>query len=180
MHPLQTFTGRSVPSLEGRIFAVEGDTLAVRIARQMVRSLGGLPVRIPAEKKILYHAAATMAAGRVLAVEEAAMQLLISLGMKRSEAVRALLPLTRQVLDNFERFGPHVAWTGPLSRRDYKTVAAHLRALRDLPGEFASAYQTLNRLAARTLAQDANGMLAELEKISMEEKPKANAKGSYA
>lgn len=180
MHPLQTFTGRSVPSLEGRIFAVEGDTLAVRIARQMVRSLGGLPLRIPAEKKILYHAAATMAAGRVLAVEEAATQLLVSLGMARSEAVRSLLPLTRQVLDNFERFGPHAAWTGPLSRRDYKTVSAHVRALRDLPGEFASAYQTLNRLAARTLAQDANGMLAELEEIEAEAKSKVNAKGNSA
>lgn len=178
MHPLQTFSGRSVPSLEGRIFAVEGDPLAVRIARQMVRSLGGLPLRIPAEKKILYHAAATMAAGRVLAVEEAATQLLVSLGMARREAVRSLLPLTRQVLDNFERFGPHVAWTGPLSRRDYKTVAAHVRALRDLPGEFVSAYQTLNRLAARTLAQDANGMLAELEKIEAEVRSKVNAKGN--
>ena len=178
MHPLQTFTGVGVPPLEGRVFALEGDTVAVRVARQIARALGGSPRRIAGEKKILYHAAATMAAGRVLAVEEAATQLLVSLGMARSEAVRSLLPLTRQVLDNFERFGPHAAWTGPLSRRDYKTVAAHVRALQDLPGEFASAYQTLNRLAARTLAQDASGMLAELEKIEVEVKPKVKAKGN--
>jgi predicted short-subunit dehydrogenase-like oxidoreductase (DUF2520 family) len=180
MHPLQTFTGRNVPSLDGRIFAVEGDPAAVRVARQISRTLGGLPVPISAGKKILYHAAAAMAAGSVLAIEEAATQLLISLGTSRRSAVRALLPLTRQVLDNFERFGPRAAWTGPLSRGDYDIVAAHLRALRDSPKEFAAAYESLNRLAARTMAQLPAAMLAELEKISAREKPKVKAKGNNA
>jgi predicted short-subunit dehydrogenase-like oxidoreductase (DUF2520 family) len=178
MHPLQTFTGKNVPSLEGRIFAVEGDVAAVRVARQIARTLGGSPVRIMADRKILYHAAAAMAAGHVLAIEEAASQLLISLGMGRREAVRALLPLTRQVLDNFERLGPHAAWTGPLSRRDFKTVAAHLRALSDLPREFSAAYALVNQLAARVLAQDVDGMLEELEKITSEIRPKVKAKGN--
>jgi predicted short-subunit dehydrogenase-like oxidoreductase (DUF2520 family) len=180
MHPLQTFTGKNVPSLEGRVFAVEGDTRAVRDAQQIARSLGGSPVRIAGEKKVLYHAAAAIAAGQVLAMEEAATQLLISLGMVRREAVRALLPLTRQVLENLERLGPHAAWTGPLSRGDYKTVAAHVLALRDSPEEFATAYEALNRLAARALAQDATKMLGELEKVSAETKPKVKARGNHA
>jgi predicted short-subunit dehydrogenase-like oxidoreductase (DUF2520 family) len=180
MHPLQTFTGKNVPALEGRMFAVEGEPLAVRAARQIARSLGGLPVHVPGDSKVLYHAAALMAAGHVLAVEEAATQLLLSLGMARREAVRALLPLTRQVLDNFERFGPHAAWTGPLSRKDYKIVAAHTRALCDSRGELVPVYEALNRLAACLLEQDAAGMLAELEKISGEEKPNLKVKGNNA
>ncbi|HYL84385.1 MAG TPA: DUF2520 domain-containing protein [Candidatus Angelobacter sp.] len=180
MHPLQTFTGKNVPSLEGKIIAVEGDVRAVRVARQMARSLGGSPALIPGEKKVLYHAAAAMAAGHVLAVEESATQLLVSLGMGRREAVHALLSLTRQVLENFEQFGPHAAWTGPLSRSDYHTVAAHLQSLRDSSEEFSSAYQALNQLAARVLAQDPAGMLTELEKISSEIKPKAKGKGNNA
>jgi len=180
MHPLQTFTEKTAPPLDGRIFAVEGDPAAVRVARQIARALGGSPVSISAGNKVLYHAAAAMAAGGVLAVEEAATQLLISLGMARREAVRALLPLTRQVLENFESFGPRTAWTGPLSRGDYEIVAAHLRALRDLPEEFAAAYVSLNRLAARTLAQPPAEMLADLEKISAQEKPKVKAKGNSA
>jgi predicted short-subunit dehydrogenase-like oxidoreductase (DUF2520 family) len=180
MHPLQTFTGKNVPSLEGRVFAVEGDTRAVRVAQQIARALGGSPVRIAGEKKVLYHAAAAIAAGQVLAVEEAATQLLISLGMVRREAVRALLPLTRQVLENFERLGPWAAWTGPLSRGDYKTVAAHLRELRDSPEEIATAYEALNRLAARVLAQDAAEMLSELENVSAEAKPNVKARGHNA
>jgi len=118
-----------------------------------------------------------MAAGHVLAVEEAATQLLLSLGMRRSEAVRALLPLTRQVLENFETLGPRAAWTGPLSRGDYKVTRAHLEALRESPEEFAQAYEALSYLAARVLAKDPAGVLAELEKIFVEKKTKAEAIG---
>jgi predicted short-subunit dehydrogenase-like oxidoreductase (DUF2520 family) len=180
MHPLQSFSGVSVPSLEGRVFAIDGDSQAIRVARQMARALGGSPVRIASEKKALYHAAASMAAGHVLAVEEAATQLLVSLGMRRSEAVRALLPLTRQVLDNFEGLGPRAAWTGPLSRGDFKVVQVHLEALQELPQEFGNVYAALSRLSARVLAQDTAGILAKLEKSSVEEKPKAKATGGNA
>jgi predicted short-subunit dehydrogenase-like oxidoreductase (DUF2520 family) len=180
MHPLQSFSGVSVPPLEGRVFAIDGDSQAIRVARQMARALGGSPVRIASEKKTLYHAAASMAAGHVLAVEEAATQLLVSLGMRRSEAVRALLPLTRQVLDNFEGLGPRAAWTGPLSRGDFKVVQVHLEALQELPQEFGNVYAALSRLSARVLAQDTAGILAKLEKSSVEEKPKAKATGGNA
>src|SRR6266581_6575973 len=180
MHPLQSFSGVTVPSLEGKVFAIEGETQAGRVARRIERSLGGSPVRVAGSKKLLYHAAAAMAAGHVLAVEEAATQLLVSLGMKRSEAVRALLPLTRQVLDNFERLGPRAAWTGPLSRGDFKVVRAHLEALRESPEEFAHAYAALSRLAARVLSQDTSGMLAELEKDFCAKNSKAKVTGGCA
>ncbi len=180
IHPLQSFSGVAVPSLEGKVFTIEGETQAARMARRIARALGGSPVRILGSKKLLYHAAAAMAAGHVLAVEEAATQLLVSLGMRRSEAVRALLPLTRQVLENFERLGPRAAWTGPLSRGDYKVVRAHLGALRESPEEFAQAYEALNRLAARVLAQDTAGMLAELKKSFVGEKSKVKATGGNA
>lgn len=180
MHPLQSFSGRAVPALEGKVFAVEGDTPAVRVARQIARSLGGSPVHIPRDKKVLYHAAAAIAAGHILAVEEAAMQLLISLGMTRQGAVRALFPLTRQVLENLERLGPRVAWTGPLSRGDYNVVKAHVQALREFPPEFSEAYESVSRLAARLLAQDSAGMPAELEKIFAGKKAKAKSTGGNA
>ncbi|HKD49717.1 MAG TPA: DUF2520 domain-containing protein [Candidatus Acidoferrum sp.] len=179
LHPLQTFSGVGVPDLTGKVFAVEGEVVAVRAARQIARALGGSPVQIGAGKKVLYHAAAVLAAGHVLALEEAATQLLISLGMKRSEATRALLSLTRQVLDNFQRVGPRAAWTGPLARGDYKIVGSHLRALHDSRKEIAMAYEAVNRLAACVLAQDAAGTMAELEKISIALKPRVKARGGH-
>ena len=179
LHPLQSFSGVGVPDLAGKVFAVEGDAVAIRVARQIARALGGSPVQIGAGKKVLYHAAAVLAAGHVLALEEAATQLLISLGMKRSEATRALLSLTRQVLDNFQRVGPRAAWTGPLARGDYKIVGSHLCALHDSREEIAMAYEAVNRLAARVLAQDAAGTMAELEKISVALKPRVKARGGH-
>jgi predicted short-subunit dehydrogenase-like oxidoreductase (DUF2520 family) len=179
IHPLQTFSGVGVPDLVGKVFAVEGDVVAVRVARQIARALGGSPVQIGAGKKVLYHAAAALAAGHVLALVEAATQLLVSISMKRSEATHALLPLTRQVLDNFERVGPRAAWTGPLARGDYKVVESHLRALSDSREEVAIAYNALNRLAAAVLGQDAAGTAAELEKISAALKPKVKARGGH-
>jgi predicted short-subunit dehydrogenase-like oxidoreductase (DUF2520 family) len=161
MHPLQSFSGVGVPPLEGKVFAIEGDPVAVRLARQIVRALGGLPVQIAGSRKALYHAAAAFAAGHVLAIEETATRLLMLAGMKRGEAVRALLQLTRQVLENFERLGPRAAWTGPLARGDYGVVAAHLAAMKSLPPEFSNAYATLNSLATLVLSSSGSaGLLA--------------------
>jgi predicted short-subunit dehydrogenase-like oxidoreductase (DUF2520 family) len=180
IHPMQSFSGVGTPPLEGKMFAIEGDPAAARCARQIVRALGGAPVHIDGASKPLYHAAGAMAAGHVLAVMEAATRLLTSIGMTRGMAARALLPLTRQVLENFEGLGPHAAWTGPLSRGDYKVVAAHAGALQDLPVEIGEAYAALNRLAARVLAQDSEGMLAELEKTSVGKKAKVKSTGGKA
>ena len=180
MHPLQTFSGVGVPPLDGKVFAIEGDTPAVRMARQIARALGAVPVHIEGSKKPLYHAAGALAAGNVLALLEAATRLMTAAGMKRREAVRALLPLTRQVLENFERLGPRAAWTGPLSRGDYGVVAAHMEAMKDLPPEFAETYEAVNRLAATVLAQDSALMQAELEKIVVNKKNKVKATGGQA
>jgi predicted short-subunit dehydrogenase-like oxidoreductase (DUF2520 family) len=180
MHPLQTFSGVGVPSLEGKVFPIEGDAHAVRTARMIARALGAVPVHIEGSKKPLYHAAGALAAGNVLALMEAATRLMTAAGMKRREAVRVLLPLTRQVLENFERLGPRAAWTGPLSRGDYGVVAAHTEAMKDLPGEFRQAYEAVNRLAAVVLAQDSAAMLAELEKVAVNKKTRVKATGGQA
>jgi predicted short-subunit dehydrogenase-like oxidoreductase (DUF2520 family) len=159
MHPLQSFSGVAIPPLEGKVFAIEGDPGAIRLARQIVRALGGLPVQIAGGSKALYHAAAAFAAGHVLAIEETSTRLLMLAGMKRGEAVRALLQLTRQVLENFERLGPRAAWTGPLARGDRGVVAAHLASMKRLPREFSNAYAALNGLATLVLSPGSAGIL---------------------
>src|SRR5258708_24387295 len=53
MHPLQSFSGVTVPSLEGKVFTLEGETQAVRVGRRIGRSLGGWPVRIEGNEKLL-------------------------------------------------------------------------------------------------------------------------------
>lgn len=177
MHPLQTFNGVSVPPLEGKVFAIEGDELAVRRARRIARSLGGAPVGIPAGQKPLYHAAGAFAAGLCLALEEAGVRMLMTAGLKRREAQRALLSLTRQVLEHYEKLGPQKAWTGPLSRGDFGVVAAHEAALGVAHPEFLEAYRAVSRLAAQVLSHNPAAMLRELDAISGNTKLKARAKG---
>jgi predicted short-subunit dehydrogenase-like oxidoreductase (DUF2520 family) len=154
MHPLQTFSGVTVPPLEGKVFAIEGDAQAVKKARKIARAVGAAPSPIEAQKKPLYHAAGALAAGHALVVVESAIQLLMSLGMKRQEAMRAILPMTKQVLQNYERLGLKAAWTGPLARGDYEVVAKHMAALQEYSPEYCKAYDALNRLAERILARD--------------------------
>jgi len=152
LHPLQTFSGRGTPKLDGVIFAVEGDRQAQRVAQQIARSLGGVPVVIRGGDKPVYHAAGALVASQALALVEAATRMLMKIGFTRQRAQKALLPLMRQMLDNFERLGAKPAWTGPIARGDYATVRKHVRALRQHPKELRESYEVLALLAGRVLA----------------------------
>jgi predicted short-subunit dehydrogenase-like oxidoreductase (DUF2520 family) len=79
--------------------------------------------------------------------------MLIKIGFTRRSAGQALLPLIRQMLDNYESLGPHAAWTGPLSRGDYATISKHAKALRRFPREYQDAYAALALLSARVLSK---------------------------
>lgn len=159
MHPMQSFSGVKGPSLKGVRFAIAGDAPAVSVATKIVKSLGGISVHVKGEKKALYHAAGVMAAGHTLALVEAATRMLMAAGLKRREALGALLPLTREVLDNYEKLGARAAWTGPLARGDYEVIKAHRKALRELPREFGAVYDAVSRLAAVLLAKNAKQKL---------------------
>jgi predicted short-subunit dehydrogenase-like oxidoreductase (DUF2520 family) len=165
LHPMQTFSGRGTPHLTGVIFAVEGDRAALRAAQKIARSLGGVPVTIRGASKPAYHAAGALVAGHGLALVEAATQTLTKLGFSRRRALEALLPLIRQMLDNYERLGPHAAWTGPISRGDYSTIAKHGRALRGYPREFKDSYAALALLAARVLSKQPAATRKKLKRV---------------
>jgi len=165
MHPLQTFGRTGLPRLEGIVFAVEGSRAALREARHIVRDLGGVALDISGVSKPAYHAAGALVAGHMLGLIEAAMRILMRLGFTRSRAARALLPLVRQTLDNFERMGSAASWTGPVSRGDYGTVARHVAALQEFPPEFGAAYAALTRLGAAVLARRPRETLQQLEKV---------------
>lgn len=170
LHLLQTFSGRDVPSLAGPSLAgttcaIEGSAAALRMARRLCRELGGVPVVLPLRRKAAYHAAAALSAGHVLAVMEAAVRILMSVGFPRKRAVGALLPLTRQTLANYERVGARAAWTGPLSRGDFGVVGRHLEVLRHFPREYRGAYDALSRLALKVLANGGGSKKRQLERM---------------
>jgi predicted short-subunit dehydrogenase-like oxidoreductase (DUF2520 family) len=165
MHPMQTFSNQNLPDLAKCIFGIDGSPAALRTARKMIQQMGGLAVRLSGANKAAYHAAGSFASVYVLVLMEAATRLLMTQGFKRRQAMRALLPLTRQTLDNFESVGPLAAWTGPLARGDYSTIERHAKALADFEPEYLEAYETLSRLTAEVLAAEPGAMLKQLDRI---------------
>jgi len=133
VHPLMTFVAGAQPSLTDVPFAIEGDEAAVRVARRIVRELGGESFSLPASRKAAYHAWATLTSPLLLAflvtVEEAAS----AAGLTRQDARHKSLPIIRQTLANYSRLGPARSFSGPLVRGDAGTVAKHLAVLKKHP-----------------------------------------------
>jgi predicted short-subunit dehydrogenase-like oxidoreductase (DUF2520 family) len=132
MHPLAAVSEprAGAESLRRAFYCVEGDARAVRAARRVVRDLGGLSFTIAPEDKALYHAAAVMTAGHVVALFDTALDTLRRCGLDARRAREVLLPLLRSTIENLSTQTPERALTGTFSRGDLKTVLSHLRALR--------------------------------------------------
>jgi predicted short-subunit dehydrogenase-like oxidoreductase (DUF2520 family) len=150
VHPLMTFVAEARPSLTGVPFAMEGDDAATRVARRIVREMGGESFSLPAARKAAYHAWATLTSPLLLAflvtIEEAAR----AAGLTRQDARRKSLPIIRQTLANYSRLGPAQSFSGPLVRGDAETVARHLAVLKKHPGA-REVYVALARAALRGL-----------------------------
>jgi predicted short-subunit dehydrogenase-like oxidoreductase (DUF2520 family) len=131
IHPLQTFgdARRGTELWEGIAFAVSGEDAAREWAERIVGLAGGRVLRIAAEHRTLYHAAAVMAGNYTVALMAAGRTLLTAAGIEPGEALAALGPLARTSLENALRDGPEGALTGPIERGDAGTVQAHLEAL---------------------------------------------------
>jgi len=162
-HPLMTFVAGAHFSLSGFKssgfksgfksnvpFAIEGDHAATRVARQIVRALGGETFDLPPSRKAAYHAWATMTSPLLIAflvtLEEAASVA----GLKPEDARRSSLPIITQTFANYSRLGPAKSFSGPLIRGDAETVRKHLEVLRKRPAA-RNVYIALAKVALRAL-----------------------------
>ena len=150
VHPMMTFVRGAVPSLKGVPFAVEGDRSAVRLARRIVRDLGGATFRILAKDKAAYHAWGAFASPLLVALLVSAEQVARAAGLKAAEARKKMLPILKQTIENYDRLGPAGAFSGPLVRGDAEIVRKHLQVLRNIP-EAKDVYLALARVAVRHL-----------------------------
>jgi predicted short-subunit dehydrogenase-like oxidoreductase (DUF2520 family) len=150
VHPLMTFVAEAHPSLTGVPFAMEGDTRAKRVARRIVRDLGGESFLLPAPRKAAYHAWATLTSPLLLAFLVTLEKAAHAAGLTREDARRKSLPIIRQTLENYSRLGPAKSFSGPLIRGDSETVAKHLSALKQHP-RAREVYIALARAAVRGL-----------------------------
>jgi predicted short-subunit dehydrogenase-like oxidoreductase (DUF2520 family) len=131
IHPLVSVSDpmSGAEQFSGAYWCVEGSRRAVQIGKTLVKDLGGTAFSIAAKDKPLYHAAAVMSAGNVVALFDVAIEMLTRCGLKPLEAKRVLLPLLDSTVANLNRTTSERALTGTFARGDLATVDQHLQAL---------------------------------------------------
>lgn len=162
LHPALPFTGGDV-DLVGASFGVTAPEVLRPVAEALVLEMGGEPVWVSEELRPLWHAALAHGANHLVTLVTSAADLLRAAGAEDPSAV--LAPLLHAALDSALRSGDG-ALTGPVSRGDAGTVAAHLDVLPDAvrPAYLAMARLTADRALAsgRLKAQQAEDLLGVL------------------
>jgi predicted short-subunit dehydrogenase-like oxidoreductase (DUF2520 family) len=132
-HPLVAFadTERAVIALRGAAVAIEGDEQLASLLAEMAEALGAVPVRLLPGTKAAYHAAAVLSAGGFVALLDAIVELGRVAGLDEPGSLGIYGRLIEQTLGNARALGVAAALTGPMTRGDVGTLAAHLEALRE-------------------------------------------------
>jgi len=167
MHPLVSISDphAGAKSLSLARFCIEGEPQAVRVARSIVRVLGGKGFSIKTSDKALYHAAAVMSSGHVVALFDIATEILTNCGLTKTQAKAALLPLLKSTIENLQHHTPSRALTGTFARADTATVIKHLEALGTNAEAGALAAYKLLGLRSLQLARESGADLANIKKI---------------
>ncbi|HEV7395770.1 MAG TPA: Rossmann-like and DUF2520 domain-containing protein [Pyrinomonadaceae bacterium] len=165
LHPLVSVSDSrtGARALASAYYCLEGDAIAMRIARRMVKDLGGQSFTIKSQYKARYHAAAVMSSGHVTALFDLASEVLASCGLDRKMARRVLLPLLESTWRNLLYAEPFQALTGTYARGDEATVRKHLESLKE--ADALAAYRLLGLRSLELYAQK-GGDPAVIKRIS--------------
>jgi predicted short-subunit dehydrogenase-like oxidoreductase (DUF2520 family) len=134
MHPLVSISEpvQGAEHLRGAFYCLEGDRAALRVAREVVRDLEGESFSVNRRDKALYHAAAVMASGHMVALFDIAQEMLARCGLTAQRARAVLLPLVESTVENLSTRDAAHALTGTFARADAATASRHLDALHKL------------------------------------------------
>jgi predicted short-subunit dehydrogenase-like oxidoreductase (DUF2520 family) len=131
-------------------FAIEGDSVAVREARRIVRDFGGQSYPISRKQKTAYHAWGTFASPLLTALLVTTEEVAALAGVTKKAARQRMLPILLQTVKNYGTFGAAAGFSGPIIRGDVETVRRHLKVLRAAPVP-RQAYVALARAALEYL-----------------------------
>ena len=161
-HPLVMFADPEVAarSIAGAAIAVEAEEPLAGSLRNMVKALGARLLVIPPGARAAYHGGAHFAAAFVCASIAQGIEIYERIGIKREDALAALLGLLRGATDAVAHSGPEKAMAGSIARGDIETVRRHLEALDRLDPNVGELYRAL---ALRTVPMSlaAGGMTSE-------------------
>jgi predicted short-subunit dehydrogenase-like oxidoreductase (DUF2520 family) len=148
LHPLMTVPEGGRAPFAGAGCAVAGTSeRALSTATALARALGMTPVHVRDEDRAAYHAAASIAANFLVALEGQAERLAATAGVPRE----LLVPLARAALENWAAKGAEQALTGPVARGDEATIARQRAAIAERAPDLLDTFDALVA-ASRVLA----------------------------
>jgi predicted short-subunit dehydrogenase-like oxidoreductase (DUF2520 family) len=144
-HPLQSFASveQAIENLPGSTFALEAEEPLLTTLKTMAGALGGDWIKLKAGDKAAYHAAAVFASNYLVTLVKMATDLWQTFSVPTDQATKALLPLMRGTLHNIETIGIPQCLTGPIARGDTRTVAKHLKTIKEKTPSLLFPYKEL-------------------------------------
>jgi predicted short-subunit dehydrogenase-like oxidoreductase (DUF2520 family) len=155
-HPLWAFPSLVPRPPSGLAAGIDGDPAALAASRRLALAFGASAFEIPSESRLIYHLAATLAAGGVATVAATAAALARAQGLPEAlgEGLRALAgsALAGLASPRLDR-----GFTGPVARGDADLVRAEWRELARFP-EFEPLVRELARAMIRRIEEGSGAL----------------------
>ena len=170
-HPFQTFIAQgragggaegTATTLAGVTFGIEADDSLYERLADLTGRVGGVALPVPAEARVLYHAASVMSCGYLTTLLHEAEALWKRAGLPPEAAGAAIGVLAETTLANLRRAGAGAALSGPTSRGDEATVRLHLDAVAERAPELLALYAAVSARSA-VLAEEAGRPAGETD-----------------
>ena len=129
-HPIMTIPTEPSPDmLDGATIAIDGDDDVRVHLEQMANDVGGRPVRIKPEDRVLYHLSCLLVGGYLSSLGAEAAGLWSQMGLDTQRGIEALAPMISQVGTNLGEQGIPSALQGTVHRGDVDAIRAHLAVI---------------------------------------------------
>ena len=162
-HPLQAFSSveEGAQNIPGTTFGIEAAPELQEYLDQLASDIGGNPISLRAEDKVLYHLSGVLMGNLLTVLVSVAASIWPKFDHTRDEGVRALTPMMGAVARNLAGVGVPQAVAGPFPRGDVGTIRKHLEALRSSALEYLPLYCEL-ALAGLPFAVEKGALSAAL------------------
>jgi predicted short-subunit dehydrogenase-like oxidoreductase (DUF2520 family) len=179
-HPFQTFSdvlsnvgtrsdvdggrgnGSAASPLDGATVGIEAEGALLETLTVMAERLGAVPLPVPAEARVLYHAASVMSCGYLTTLLHQAELLWERAGLPREGAMPAIAHIVHTTVDKVAAGGAGAALSGPTSRGDAATVHLHLEAIASAAPEILPLYREIAKRSV-SLAEEAGKPAGDID-----------------
>lgn len=172
IHPLKSIASipQAIKTLKDTEYGITYNTPGEgRLAKSIVKILGGHSIIVEDSKKPLYHAAACIASNYLVTLIDYAVYINEKIGIKPEDSIKGLLSLVEGTVKNIGKTGTKKSLTGPIARGDTGTIKDHIKNFNSLFNkEDTAVYRLMGKKTAEIAKQNGwidDGKYEELTNI---------------